>query len=393
MAISYDPASLTQALIRRPSVTPQDHGAIDVVAEAVTALGFRCTPLTFQSEGKPAIRNLWAKTGEGSPHFCFAGHTDVVPTGPLERWSSGPFEAGLRNGEIVGRGAVDMKGAIAAFISAAASFLKGGLTRGSISLLITGDEEGEAVDGTKRVLEWMRQHGEKPDFCVVGEPSSNAVLGDMVKIGRRGSLNGRLTVTGVEGHVAYPHLADNPIPALISILSRITARRFDDSSAQFDATNLEVVSVDVGNPATNVIPREARANFNIRFNTAHSGASLSEWLRGEVATAMQGRKSSAHLDFSVSGEPFLTQAGAFSDLMVRAVREVTGQTPVLSTTGGTSDARFIAKMCPVAEFGLVNQTMHKTDERVAVADLERLTAVYRRMLELAFEGSQAGGAA
>jgi succinyl-diaminopimelate desuccinylase len=281
-----------------------------------------------------------------------------------------------------------MKGAIAAFIAACASFLNGGAPkRGSISLLITGDEEGEAVDGTVRVLDWMHEHGERPDFCVVGEPSSSAVLGDMIKIGRRGSLNGRLTVTGVEGHVAYPHLADNPIPALIAILSRLTARQFADSNAQFDATNLEVVSVDVGNPATNVIPREARANFNIRFNTNHSGASLSNWLRSEVETAMQGRRSKAQLDISISGEPFLTQAGPFSDLMVRAVREVTGRTPVLSTTGGTSDARFIARMCPVAEFGLVNQTMHKTDERVAVKDLEQLSAVYRRMLSLAFEGA------
>lgn len=385
MSMRFDAITLTQDLIRRPSVTPHDHGAIDVVAEALTALGFKCTPLTFQSPGKPAIRNLWAKLGEGSPHFCFAGHTDVVPAGPAERWTSAPFDALARDGEIVGRGAVDMKGAIAAFIAACASYLDGGsLTRGAISLLITGDEEGEAVDGTVRVLDWMREKGEKPDFCIVGEPSSSAALGDTIKIGRRGSLNGRLTVTGIEGHVAYPHLADNPIPSLIVILSRLTARRFDDASAQFDATNLEVVSIDVGNPATNVIPREARANFNIRFNTAHSGASLSEWLRREVAAAMEGRKSRAQLDIAVSGEPFLTQAGTFTELAVRAVRDVTGRTPDLSTTGGTSDARFIAKLCPVAEFGLVNQTMHKTDERVAVADLEALTAVYRRMLELSF---------
>ena len=388
MTLQLDAPALTQALIRRPSVTPHDHGAIDVVAEALATLGFQCTPLTFQSPGKPAIRNLWAKTGHGSPHFCFAGHTDVVPTGPLERWTSGPFDAASRQGEIVGRGAVDMKGAIAAFIAAAARFLDGKpLSHGAISLLITGDEEGEAVDGTVRILDWMREKGERPDFCVVGEPSSSATLGDTIKIGRRGSLNGRLTVTGVEGHVAYPHLADNPIPALIAILSRLTARRFDDASAQFDATNLEIVSIDVGNPATNVIPREARANFNIRFNTAHSGASLSDWLRAETTAAMEGRRSAAALDIAISGEPFLTQAGPFSDLMVRAVRETTGQTPVLSTTGGTSDARFIARLCPVAEFGLVNQTMHKTDERVAVADLETLTAVYLRMLQLAFQGA------
>jgi succinyl-diaminopimelate desuccinylase len=387
MTPRFDAADLTRALIQKPSVTPHDHGAIDVVAEALSALGFSCTPLTFQSPGKPAIRNLWAKIGSGAPHFCFAGHTDVVPPGPVDRWSSGPFDAAERSGEIVGRGAVDMKGAIAAFIAAAADFLKAGRPKGTISLLITGDEEGEAVDGTVRVLDWLRDHGERPDFCIVGEPSSSARLGDMVKIGRRGSLNGRLTVTGVEGHVAYPHLAENPIPALIAIVSRLTERRFDDANTNFDATNLEVVTIDVGNPATNVIPREARATFNIRFNTAHSGASLSDWLHHHVAAAMAGRKSTAHLDISISGEPFLTQQGPFSDLVVRAVRDVTGLTPVLSTTGGTSDARFIAKICPVAEFGLVNQTMHKTDERVATSDLLQLTAVYRRMLALAFEAA------
>lgn len=385
MALSHDPVAFTQALIRRPSVTPEDHGAIDVVADALAALGFRCTPLTFQSSGKPAIRNLWAKIGTGAPHLCFAGHTDVVPPGPPERWSASPFDATLCDGFVVGRGAVDMKGAIAAFVAACGQFLhEGPLSRGAISLLITGDEEGEAIDGTQRVLAWMREQGETPDFCIVGEPTSSTLLGDTIKIGRRGSLNGRLTVTGVEGHVAYPHLADNPIPALIAILSRLTARRFDDANAQFDASNLEIVSIDVGNPATNVIPKHARATFNIRFNTAQSGASLANWLRAEVTTAMAGRKSDAHLDISVSGEPFLTAPGKLSQLMAQAVRDITGLSPALSTTGGTSDARFIAQMCPVAEFGLVNETMHKTDERVATADLKRLTAIYHRMLALAF---------
>jgi succinyl-diaminopimelate desuccinylase len=237
------------------------------------------------------------------------------------------------------------------------------------------------------VLDWMREQGERPDFCVVGEPTSSAQLGDTIKIGRRGSLNAKLTVTGVEGHVAYPHLADNPIPALLAILDRFVARRFGDASAQFDATNLEVVTIDVGNTATNVIPAAAKATVNIRFNTTHSGASLSAWLREEAAAAMQGRKARAELDIAISGEPFLTEAGPLSALMVRAVREITGRTPDLSTTGGTSDARFIAKMCPVAEFGLVNQTMHKADERVAVADLEQLAAVYHRMLTLALRAA------
>jgi succinyl-diaminopimelate desuccinylase len=383
MTHRFDPASLTEALIRRKSVTPEDGGAIDVVAEALTALGFTCTPMTFSTPGKPAIRNLWAKIGTGAPHFCFAGHTDVVPTGPLEKWTSDPFAASARDGVIIGRGAVDMKGAIGAFIAACSRFLAEGAPRGSISLLITGDEEGEAINGTVRVLDWMREHGERPDFCVVGEPTSSAHFGDTIKIGRRGSLNAKLVVTGVEGHVAYPHLADNPIPALMAILTRFLARRFGDASAQFDATNLEVVTIDVGNTATNVIPAQARATVNIRFNTAHSGASLSAWLREEVAAAMQGRMSRAEMDIAISGEPFLTQAGPLSALMVQAVQEVTGRTPDLSTTGGTSDARFIAKMCPVAEFGLVNQTMHKADERVAVSDLEQLATVYHRMLSLA----------
>jgi succinyl-diaminopimelate desuccinylase len=386
MTTGPDPRALTRALIRRPSVTPDDHGAIGVVAEALQALGFVCTPLTFQSPGKPAIANLFAKRGTGQPHFCFAGHTDVVSAGPVSGWTADPFAATEREGEIVGRGAVDMKGAIAAFVAACGQFLsEGGLAQGgAISLLITGDEEGEACDGTVRVLDWMRERGERPDFCVVGEPSSSARLGDMIKIGRRGSLTGRLTVTGVQGHVAYPQRADNPIPALIAALARVAGRRFDDATADFDASNLEITTVDVGNPANNVIPAEARAVFNIRFNTQQTSQGLSDWLQGEVRAAMAGRTAHARLDISVSGEPFLTKPGPLTKLMAQAIREVTGVEPALSTTGGTSDARFITRLCPVAEFGLVGQTMHKADERVAAADIDALTRVYRRMLQLAF---------
>jgi succinyl-diaminopimelate desuccinylase len=289
-----------------------------------------------------------------------------------------------------GRGAVDMKGAIAAFLSAAHRHLaSSGLgTGGTISLLITGDEEGEAIDGTSRILQWMAERQIRPDFCVVGEPTSQSILGDTIKIGRRGSLNGRIAITGAEGHVAYPHLAHNPIPILLAILNRLLARRFDDKCAQFDASNLEVVSIDVGNTATNVIPGQAKATFNIRFNTAHSGQGLCEWIRREAAAAAAGQNIKIDLDLAVSGEPFLTEPGVWTDMMREAIRAVTGRTPVLSTTGGTSDARFISRYFPVAEFGLVGHTMHKPNECVSIAELEQLSAIYSAMLNRFFGGAR-----
>lgn len=387
MAHVLDPVALTQALIRRPSVTPKDEGAIEVVADAARAIGFTCTRLDFGAPDRPVIANLFAKIGDGAPHFCFAGHTDVVPPGPLSDWGCDPFAGALRDGLVIGRGAADMKGAIACFLSAAQAFVahtKGGKF-GTISLLITGDEEGKAIDGTVKVLEWMAANDEIPDYCLVGEPTSDAAVGDTIKIGRRGSMTGRLTIKGRQGHVAYPHLADNAVPKLMNVLQRLTARRFNDRTARFDPSNLEVVQVEAFAGATNVIPGEARAAFNIRFNPTHTGAELAEWAQAEVAAAMQGQTAEARLDINISGEPFLTEPGLFSDVVARAVQTAAGVKPVLSTTGGTSDARFISRFCPVVELGLCNATMHQANEAVPVDDLKSLTRIYEAVLAGFFE--------
>ncbi len=370
-----DPVSLAQALIRRASVTPEDDGALDVLAEALTGLGFVCHPLTFAENGPP-IRNLYARLGAEGPNLCFAGHTDVVPPG--SNWTMPPFDAAIEQGRLYGRGAADMKGAIAAFVAAVARLLDRRSARGSISLLITGDEEGRAVDGTVQVLRWLAAKGETIDACIVGEPTNPQKLGTMMKIGRRGSLNGRLAVRGTQGHVAYPHLADNPIPRLLAVLSALTAKPLDQGSDHFQPSNLEVTTIDVGNATTNIIPAEARAGFNIRFNDLHSGVSLTEWIRS-VCQELGGDHT---LDIEVSGESFITQPGPLSSAIAQAAHEITGLTPELSTTGGTSDARFISRYCPVVEFGLITGTMHKADEHVLLDDLEQLTQIYGRTLEL-----------
>jgi succinyl-diaminopimelate desuccinylase len=369
-----DPLALARALIRRPSVTPADAGAIDLLIETLTPLGFVCHEIRSASGG-PEIRNLYARRGDAGPNFCFAGHTDVVPPGP--GWSVDPFAAEIRDGRLFGRGAADMKGGIACFVAAVARLLAEGAPGGSISLLITGDEEGPAVDGTVKVLDWLAAREEKLDACLVGEPTNPRRLGEMIKIGRRGSLNARLRVVGTQGHAAYPDLADNPIPRLLDLLRRLTAHPLDDGTDHFQPSTLTLTTVDVGNPATNVIPAEARAAFNIRFNDRHSGASLTSWIEQSVAAADLGR---VEIEVTVSGEPFLTPPGALSDRLVAAIQAETGLLPELSTSGGTSDARFIHALCPVVEFGLVGQTIHKADENVAVADLERLTAIYHRLL-------------
>ncbi|MDA8230882.1 MAG: succinyl-diaminopimelate desuccinylase [Magnetospirillum sp.] len=369
-----DPLPLAQALIRRPSVTPADDGAIDVVIDALSALGFDCHDLSFASGG-PRIRNLYARKGDARPNFCFAGHTDVVPPG--QGWTVDPFGGAVIDGRLFGRGAADMKGAVACFIAAVARFVADGPMGGSVSLLITGDEEGPAVDGTVKVLDWLAARGEVLDVCLVGEPTNPRRLGEMMKIGRRGSLNARLRVFGTQGHAAYPHLADNPIPRLLEMLRRLTEMPLDDGSAHFQPSVLTLTTVDVGNPVTNIIPAEARAGFNIRFNDLHSGRSLEAWIR-RTLDAVGG---DYHLAIEVSGESFLTQPGALSEALIATAKAVTGLEPELSTTGGTSDARFIARHCPVLEFGLVASTMHKADEHVAVADLEGLTQIYRGLLE------------
>lgn len=378
MSALTDPLPLARALIRRPSVTPEDAGALDVLEEALGALGFTCHRLDFSEPGTPDIRNLYARLGTEGPNLCYAGHTDVVPVG--DGWTRDPFAAEEEGGVLYGRGASDMKASIAAFVAGVARHLQDhGRPRGSISLLITGDEEGPAINGTRKMLEWLRENGETLDACVVGEPTNPRILGEMIKIGRRGSLNGYLTVYGSQGHVAYPHLADNPIPRLMRMLSAVLDTPLDDGTDHFQPSNLEVTTVDVGNPTTNIIPGVAKATFNIRFNDLHSGESLSRWLR-ETLDAAAGDPALYDLDIEVSGEAFLTPPGPLSDLVRDAVAEVTGRTPELSTSGGTSDARFIKDACPVLEFGLVGESMHKADEHCRIEDLENLTEIYRRVV-------------
>jgi len=366
-----DPLALAQALIRCASVTPADAGAQDVLAASLEAIGFTVTRLRFGE-----IENLFARIGTEGPHICFAGHTDVVPEGAAN-WSSGPFAGEVRDGVLYGRGACDMKGAIAAFVAGAADHLKGGQPKGSISLLITGDEEGPAVDGTVKVLEWMQANGQVPDFCIVGEPTNPAALGDMIKVGRRGSVNMTLAVQGIQGHVAYPHRVDNPVHRLVRIAAALTAAPIDAGSEFFEPTSIQLTSIDVGNPATNVVPASARLMLNIRFNERHSGAALAAWVR---ATA-ERHAERFDLDVSISGESFLTAPGPEIDALVAAIATATGRQPKLDTGGGTSDARFIARYCPVAEFGLVGATMHQVDEQVPVDELRELARIYRAVLD------------
>jgi len=379
---AVDPTALAAELIRCPSVTPEDAGAIDVLARALERLGFACTKLEFTEPGTEPVLNLYARRGRSGRNFCFAGHTDVVPVGRRESWTVDPFGAEMIDGALYGRGAADMKGAIAAFVAAVAHFLgaRNGALDGSISLLITGDEEGVSINGTKKVLDWLEEQGERLDACLVGEPTSARTLGDMVKIGRRGSLTATVAFRGVQGHTAYPHLADNPIHHMVKMLHSLTMEPLDNGTEHFQPSTLQVTTTDVGNPASNVIPGEARAVFNIRYNDRWSSKTLGEWIENKLAAAGGNHELKIH----VSGESFLTPPGAVSEILSRAIQQVTGRTPELSTTGGTSDARFIHRHCPVAEFGLVGLTMHKVDERVPVADLATLTDIYRAVLDLYF---------
>jgi succinyl-diaminopimelate desuccinylase len=366
-----DPLGLACDLIRCASVTPADAGAQDVLAAALERLGFAVTRLRYgQTE------NLFARRGTGAPHLCFAGHTDVVPAGDAA-WSGDPFGAEVRDGVLYGRGACDMKGAIAAFVAACAAHLaEGAGPRGSISLLITGDEEGPATDGTVRVLDWMAAAGQMPDFCLVGEPTCRAALGDVIKVGRRGSLNAKIAVHGTQGHVAYPQRADNPVHRLVRALAALTAAPLDAGSAFFEPSSLQLTSIDVGNPATNVIPATARAALNIRFNDRHSGAALAAWLRAAIGQ----HADRFDLEVAISGESFLTAPGPLVETLRAAVAGATGVAPALDTGGGTSDARFIARHAPVAEFGLVGSSMHQADERVPLVELHGLARAYRAVL-------------
>jgi succinyl-diaminopimelate desuccinylase len=379
MAHQIDPVLLSQALIRCPSVTPVDAGVLDVLRAELEAMGFKCHRLTFSQAGTDDVDNLYARLGEGEPHFCFAGHTDVVPVGDAKSWSLDPFGAEIVEGRLFGRGAVDMKSAVACFAAAVARFLaeRGRSFKGSISLLITNDEEGISINGTKKVLAWMAERGETVDASVVGEPTNARHLGDMAKIGRRGNLNAYLTVFGAQGHTAYPHLADNPIPRAARMLAAITSDEIDKGNAHFQPTILQVTSVDVGNPALNVIPAKVDVKMNSRFNTLQSPESLERWLR-ERLDRVGGKYD---LRIEANGDAFLTPPGALSELVQSVVHQVLGRKPELTTTGGTSDARFIKDYCPVIEFGLVGQTMHKVDENTPVAEIVKLADIYKAILD------------
>ena len=376
------PLALARALIRCESVTPADGGALDVLQAVLETLGFTCHRLPFEEPGTARVDNLYARRGEGRPNFCFAGHTDVVPTGDRAGWTREPFAAQVEDGVLYGRGASDMKGAIAAFVAAVARLGATGAGSGSISLLITGDEEGPAINGTRKVLDWLGAQGETLDTCLVGEPTNPNEVGEMVKIGRRGSFNGTLRITGRQGHVAYPMLADNPLPRLVALLDALIALELDRGTDHFQPSRLELTSIDVGNEATNVIPGAAAARFNVRFNDRHTGASLERTLRA----CLDATGESYELATEVSGEAFVTPPGPLSTIIAESVAAVTGMTPALSTTGGTSDARFIKDYCPVAEFGLIGRTMHRIDECVPVEAIDRLADIYLGVLERYFAG-------
>ncbi len=380
---SHDPVAILQELIRCPSVTPAQGGALDYLQGLLSPAGFRCTRLPFAQAGTADVDNLFARLGSGGRHLAFAGHTDVVPPGDEASWSEPPFAGAIVDGVVYGRGACDMKGAVAAFAAAALDFQaqRGDDFVGSLSLIITGDEEGAAINGTAKMLPWMATHGHIPDDCLVGEPTCPEDLGDAIKIGRRGSLHFEVTVTGVQGHAAYPHKADNPIPKLARLIDRLAAAELDTGTAHFDPSTVAVSSFDVGNPADNVIPGKAKARFNVRYNTEHSPQSLTRWVNRlceKIAAEMGGR---FHVATVESADCFLTEPGPFVEILSRAVERETGRRPVLSTSGGTSDARFIKDYCPVVEFGPVNETIHQIDERIPVAELEALTRIYRTVLD------------
>jgi succinyl-diaminopimelate desuccinylase len=376
MPAAVDPVALTAALIRCASVTPADDGAMDVARGALEPFGFRCA-----RADRGGIANLYARFGDGGPVLGFNGHTDVVPVGEVADWTHPPFGAVIAGGALWGRGAVDMKSGVAAFIAAATAWAAENPARGSIALAITGDEEGESVDGTPALLDWMAANGERMDACIVGEPTSAETLGDMIKIGRRGSLTARITARGTQGHTAYPHKANNPMPALMRLLDRLASTPLDEGTEHFGASTLAITTVDVGNPASNVIPAAGRATLNIRFNDRHDGASLTAMLQREAAAVAAAYGVEIAVEVRVSGEAFLTPPGGFADLVAAAVARAANRQPVLSTAGGTSDARYVKDHCPVVEVGLVGRGMHAVDERVPVAEIEALTRIYRAVID------------
>jgi succinyl-diaminopimelate desuccinylase len=379
----HDPVEIAQALIRCASVTPQEGGALAYLQSVLEPAGFACHRLSMQEPGTADVENLYARLGTGGPHLCFAGHTDVVPPGDEAAWTRPPFAADIVDGVLYGRGAVDMKGGIACFAAAALGFIQAndGLPHGSLSFLITGDEEGPGINGTPKVLEWMRTNGEAPDACLVGEPTSSTAVGDEVKIGRRGAVTVEITVMGKQGHAAYGHLAENPIPRLARMIDRLSATPLDAGTARFQPSSVEATVLTAPGSTANVIPAWARATFSIRYNDLHDRAGIEAWVRGHCEDVARELAARFTLAFAGSHEVFVTEPGPLADAVRVAVQTVTGRTPALTTNGGASDASFIRRCCPVVELGLRNATAHQVDERVPVADLATLTAIYRRLIE------------
>jgi len=380
----YNELQLAKELMKFPSVTPVDAGTINFLAKKLRSIGFKCKILEFKSKNSKTIKNLYARLGKTRPNFCYAGHTDVVPPGNLKDWTVNPFKPAVKGNYLIGRGANDMKASIACFVTAV-SKLKDKKFKGSISLLITGDEEGIAINGTKRVVEYLKKKKEKIDFCLVGEPTNRNKLGEMMKIGRRGSITGYLTVHGVQGHVAYPHDANNPAPVMVKILNEIENIKLDKGTKNFQPSNLEIIKISIENTADNVIPSEASATFNIRFNNKHSSSSLKRKLNNIFRKICKKNKCSFKIFYTVSGEAFITTPNQTTKMIQNTIRKITKIKPKLSTSGGTSDARFIRKIAPCVEFGLVGKTMHKIDEAVSVTDLKRLTNIYKNILENYFK--------
>ena len=377
---------LAKELIRFPSVTPVDAGVMSFLEKKLKQLGFKTKVLEFREKNSKPVKNLYARLGNKSPNFCYAGHLDVVPAGNLKDWTVNPFKPSIKKGHLIGRGANDMKSSIAAFVAAISNFIENYSDfKGSISLLITGDEEGVAINGTKKVVEYLKKRKEKIDFCLVGEPTNPSKLGEMIKIGRRGSMNGRLIITGIQGHVAYPQRANNPSTALVQILKEIKDIKFDQGTKDFQATNLEITKININNTADNVIPGLATATFNIRFNNKHSSTSLKNKVNKVIKKISAKNKSKYKIEYSVSGEAFLTNPNKTTFMIQDIIKKITKIKPKLSTTGGTSDARFIRKIAPCLEFGLVGKTMHKVDEAVSLSDLKKLTLIYSNILKNYFK--------
>ena len=385
MAKVINELSLTKELIKIPSVTPVDGGAIALVAKHLKSIGFQCKILNFADKNTPTIKNLYARFGKSSPNFCFAGHTDVVPAGNLKSWDVGPFSGAVKKGKIYGRGTSDMKGGIACFISAVSEFLKNNKKfKGSISFIITGDEEGVAINGTKKVVHYLKKKKEKIDFCLVGEPSNRKVMGQMMKIGRRGSITAYLTLTGTQGHVAYPHEACNPSTPLIKILDKLKSTKLDNGTKNFQPSNLEITKMSTDSNADNVIPATSSATFNIRFNNKHNHSSLKKKISSIVQQIAKKYKCKPVIKYSETGTAFITKPGKTVHMMSRVIKDITKNKPVLSTSGGTSDARFIKDIAPCVEFGLVGNSMHKVNESVSINDLKKLKKIYYKILESYF---------